>query len=82
MIIALVWSCDTSVPTNPPWSVSFRIREMISGVNASGVIVESMIWSARNPSSVISFTKAFGVHNDWTPIRSMPGRYMTACVTS
>ena len=54
--MALVWSWDTSVPTYPPWLVSFWIRETISGVSASGVIVPSMIWSARNPSSVISFT--------------------------
>ena len=72
--MALVWSCDTSVPTNPPWPASFWMREMISGVSASGVIVDSMIWSARKPSSVISLTYELGVHNDWTPIRSTPGR--------
>jgi len=46
------------------------------------MIVPEISGSARKPSSVISFTKEFGVHSDCTPSRSTLGRKLTAWVTS
>ena len=59
-----------------------RILAIFSASSASGVMLPPITSSALKPSSVISSTRVVGVHSDVTVRRSMPGRNMTACVTS
>ncbi|MDT4842104.1 hypothetical protein FQZ97_759930 [compost metagenome] len=66
----------------PPWAVELEIFAMISSSRRSGVTVPGTSGSARNPSSVISLTKALGVHNERTLLRETLGRKVTAWVTS
>src|SRR5512143_1895707 len=59
-----------------------RMCSIFAGVSLSGVMSPPITSSERKPSSVISSTRVVGVHSELTVRRSMPGRNITACVTS